>query len=477
MIFASVAALRSASFKPQVCIVGSGPAGISLALRLEQKRVPCIIVEAGGAAYDAAAQNAYHGNVVGDRYFDLAIARVRQFGGSSNHWGGWCRALETYDFEVRPWIDHSGWPIGKSDLLPYAQETESILEIDIAADKPLTDSLKQIRIGFSPPVRFADKYGKKIESSKTIGLLLNTPLVDILPANGRIDSIAVRSKDGRRETLVAPFFVLCGGGIENSRLLLAANALHRDGVVPDPRTLGRFWMEHPHSKIGEAVIFDFTGQRTDRGISFLAPTQRFMKEQRIGNFQSRMLIGEKLSKALLRDVMCHAPQLLQKLADRYVEGSLCSAELHLEWEQVPQRDNRIELDKTRTDGNGVPRTTLHWRQGDMERRTAQSAVAEIGAYFAQEDIGRVKIAPWLQAAAGFSNDEQMAGFHHMGGTRMASSPENGVVDADCRVFGVDNLFVGGSSVFATSGHANPTYTIVQLALRLGDHLAGRVGSG
>jgi choline dehydrogenase-like flavoprotein len=155
------------------------------------------------------------------------------------------------------------------------------------------------------------------------------------------------------------------------------------------------------------------------------------------------------------------------------ERTLCAAELHLAWEQAPLADNRIELD-TATDRTGMPRTRLHWTRGEAEWRTASHAVTLLGAQFAKEDIGRVRMAPWLQAWRGFPRDEaQMAGYHHLGGTRMAASPERGVVDADCRVFGVDNLFVGGSSVFATGGHANPTYSIVQLALRLGDHLADR----
>lgn len=99
----------------------------------------------------------------------------------------------------------------------------------------------------------------------------------------------------------------------------------------------------------------------------------------------------------------------------------------------------------------------------------------VGRYLAEADIGRVRMAAWLAQGRDYPDAGEPVGFHHMGGTRMASGPDKGIVDSHCRVFGIDNLYIGGSSVFPTGGHANPTFTIVQLSLRLADHLAVQLG--
>lgn len=206
MIFKDVAALRQASFSPQVCIIGSGPAGISLALKLEKKNIPCLILEAGDYSFDPAVQEAYQGEVVGDPYFTLAGARLRYFGGSSGHWAGMCRPLDDVDFEPRQGVNHSGWPIRKKDLDPYSKETEDVLEIHhFDPDEPINADLRKVFFQYSPPVRFGDKYRTHILNSPTIGLLLNSPLVDIIPGDGRIDHVKVGTGKGGQEIIQAPF--------------------------------------------------------------------------------------------------------------------------------------------------------------------------------------------------------------------------------------------------------------------------------
>ena len=477
MIFESPQALQSSSFKPSVCIIGSGPAGISLALKLERKKIPCLIVEAGGFEYDAEVQDAYRSTVVGDPYYDLAIARLRFFGGTSGHWAGWCRPLDEVDFEPRSGIDKSGWPLRKKHLDPYAAETQSILEIlAIQPDDRLNDRIKEVHLSFSPPVRFGKKYRKQIEASPLIGLLTYSPVVDIVPVRDRIDHVKVRDRQGGLHPIAARMFCVCTGGIENSRMLLWSNRLHGGGVVPKADALGRYWMEHPHIGVGEAVLFTFTGMRVDKGMRFYAPTPQFMQAQQIGNFGVRLFAGESLTKALIRDGLCHSPKFFEDLAKKADAGLVCGAEVRLAWEQVPVATNRIELDEA-SDANGMARTKLFWKKGPLERRTAVTAMQQFAGYLAESDRGRVKIASWLTEGKDYPEEAEKAGFHHMGGTRMAASPADGVVDSDCKVFGVDNLYVGGASVFPTGGHSNPTYTIVQLALRIGDHIAGRLQAG
>ncbi len=130
-----------------------------------------------------------------------------------------------------------------------------------------------------------------------------------------------------------------------------------------------------------------------------------------------------------------------------------------------------------TDAFGLGRAVLDWNLTELDIHTMRVAAARFSAHLAETNRGRAKLRDWLLAEPvdlpGTDADE-VGGKHHMCATRMAADPRHGVVDADCRVHGLENLLVAGSSVFASPGHANPTYTIVQLALRLGDHLAKRL---
>ncbi len=475
MIFNDISALQHASFSPTVCIIGSGPAGITLALQLEKKGISSVIVEAGGFDYITSIQEAYQGTVIGDPYFDLSVARLRYFGGTSGHWAGWCRPLDEVDFEPRKGFQNSGWPIRKKDLDPYIKDTDAILELGpLQADVPIDANWKEIHFEFSPPVRFGQKYRKHIETSPTIGLLLYSAVTDIVPVPGAIDHVKITSMDGKQQRLSAKLFCVCTGGIENSRLLLWANQLHNGGVVSDAGTLGKYWMEHPIYGAGSAILLNTFSMRTKNhhGIKHYAPTARFLHSSGIGNVGLRLFTGGAM-KALVRHGLCIAPELFTELAQKIRQNVACGAVLRVAWEQMPVSSNRIELD-TEKDKTGIPRVKLFWKKQPKDRQTIETAVQAFGIYLAKTNKGRLKLAEWMANGLDYPESDEKAGFHHMGGTRMASTPAEGVVDSNCKVFGIDNLFIGGSSVFPTGGHANPTYTIVQLALRLGDHLAERL---
>ena len=129
MIFQNIAEFRASGFAPRIGIVGSGPAGVTVARKLAQAKIPSVILEAGGAEYSDESQDFYKGTVVGDPYFDLDSCRLRFFGGSSNHWAGWCRVLEAHDFQARPYVPNSGWPIARADIEPFLSEAFDILGI------------------------------------------------------------------------------------------------------------------------------------------------------------------------------------------------------------------------------------------------------------------------------------------------------------------------------------------------------------
>lgn len=471
MQFKTVSELNRSGFKPRVTIIGSGPAGLSLAMRLEERNVPCLVVEAGGFDYSPSSQDFYRGTVVGDDYFELHQARLRQFGGTSGHWTGWCRALDAGDFEPRADMPHSGWPIRKADLDPYAEATRALLQIEpVAPDRELTEQIKLVEFAFSPPVRFGQAYRERIVRSPAIGLLLDTAVREIVPGNGRADAIRVVGLDHAEHDLRVEQLAVCTGGIENSRLLLWSNARNGGRVVPHAATLGRFWMEHPNAVVGDAVMFN-RGKLPPR--PFFAPTLQAVHALGIGgaHLWLRPLDEPDTLKDLLRDGMCTAPDLFGPLVKAAGKELLCGQRVRMEWEQWPRADNRIELG-AETDALGVPRLKLHWTKSAAERKTVEMATRLFGEALIARDLGRLRIRRWLLENGDYTGNDQLAGWHHMGGTRMAESPVDGIVDRNCKVFGMANLYIGGSSVFTTGGHANPTHTIVQLALRLGEHLAG-----
>ncbi|HEU4709195.1 MAG TPA: GMC oxidoreductase [Methylophilaceae bacterium] len=475
MIFSDVAALQKASFSPQVIIIGSGPAGISLALKLEQKNIPSLILEAGGYDFDPDVQAAYQGKVIGDPYFELAGARLRYFGGSSGHWAGMCRPLDEVDFEPRKGMKNSGWPIRKKDLDPYQEETNGILDLEpLDPDEPLSDKLQRVHFQFSPPTRFGQKFRKHIADSKAIGLLLHSPTIDLVPTNGRIHHVVVNARDGQHP-INAPYFALCAGGIENSRMLLWANQLHNGGVVPHAQTLGKYWMEHPIFGAGDAVIFNTFAWRSNAHdhITHIAPTRQFLLDTGCGNFGLRLFSGGNL-KALVKHGLCIAPEFFTKVAQMMDDNVACATVFRIAWEQIPVEVNRVELDATEKDANGMPHSKLFWHKQPEDRRTVETAIQTFGSYLATQDKGRVRAISWIADGLDYPVNDEKAGFHHMGGTRMAEGPAHGIVDSQCKVFGMDNLYIGGSSVFVTGGFTNPTYSIVQLALRMGDHLEGRI---
>jgi choline dehydrogenase-like flavoprotein len=478
MRFASAGELARSGFRPRVHIVGTGPAGLSLALRLEQHRVPCLLIEAGELEGSAASQDFYRGELTGDQVFTLHDSRLRQFGGTSGHWSGWCRALDAIDFEPRDSLPHSGWPIRKADLDPYAAAAAEILRIKpTVTDAPLTRDIDAIEYRFSAPLRFGPTFRSAVERSQSIGLLLETAVKElvpgVVPGGSRVAALRIVDAQRAERDLPVETVCVCTGGIENSRLLLWSNLRYGGAIVRHATMLGRGWMCHPVQHVADAVMTDAV-TRTLQPRQYFAVSPVALQSRAIGGahlWLSTLVHSSSESKQLVRQLLCVAPSLFERLVEFAGSELLCGAQILMGCEQTPTPDNRVELDPRAIDAHGVPRVRLHWKRSAADRRTARIATQLFGEAMVQRGLGRVRMRRWLADGAGWPPSDQGAGKHHIGGTRMADSPAAGVVDRNCKVHGVDNLYIAGSSVFATGGHANPTFTIVQLALRLGDHLA------
>ncbi|KQT87526.1 GMC family oxidoreductase [Aurantimonas sp. Leaf443] len=473
MIFRSARDYEASGFRPRVCILGSGPAGITIARTLAKMGVPVTVLEAGSDEITAESQAFYEGETIGDTYFPLDVARLRYLGGCSNHWAGWCRVLDASDFLPRAWIPGSGWPIRRADIDPFLGEVHDILDLPpFADDREITEDLHWIQLIKSPAVRFGEKYRVDLQRDPRIALVLNTYASELLGDGTAVTGARVVSQGEPAADIEAVSFVLCTGGLENSRLLLWSHERSGGAVVPRAKALGRYWMEHPQFIAASVVMNDVQTIEFDAaGEAFFSPSPQAMERLSIGNFGARLIpMPYQGLKKRLADLACVAPATAEWLARRASVHLNCGAYVSMGWEQAPDAENRVALSAGERDAAGVPRIELHWKKTEIDHRTLLEGLRLFGRSIAAAEIGRLRIDDWVEGRA-YPDDGELAGYHHMGGTRMGTDPATSVVDADCRVHGMRNLFVGGSSVFPTSGEANPTTTIVALALRLGYHLA------
>ena len=467
-------------------IIGTGPAGISLALGLSQKGKKVLLLEAGEYGYTDKSQQVYDGKVIGPYNLGLGTSitstRLRFFGGTSNHWGGMCRPLDDIDFEK--------FPISKADMDPYLPEASNILEIEGKfRDLPLNNELKQIDFQFSPPVRFGQKYRKYIEDSNLIDFALSANVLSIREGlkKGFVEYLEVADENSEIHKIAINKVVIACGGIENNRLLLWSQHLNKR-LFSDLK-IGSKWMEHPHFTTGQMIanypeiydVLDTSSQSFSKlGLVFLGPTTAMMKSEGIGNAGIRLRISPPTDNVgriqqVINDIICKAPSYGKKLAALANKNLICSVLVQMAWEQKPHDKNRVELDFDNKDKYGVPRVKLVWKYYQDDIRTAKICMEKLGELVLKKDIGRVGYLPYLDMNGDELPPEHKfyIGGHHMGGTPMGESDSNGVVDSNLKVFNTDNVWVAGSSVFTEGGHTNPTLSIVQFSLRLADHLSQR----
>ncbi len=488
-----------------VCVIGSGPAGLTLALTLAAAGFQVALMEGGGLDFTEESQDLYLGQVTGLDNEELDVSRLRFFGGSSNHWYGRTRPLEAIDFEPRDYGPLSGWPIGKADLDPYQARADAILDITtpVAPDEPVAaggDLFRTVAWRRSPPTRLGPKYQEEVAASAGISLCLNANLVD-LRLNEALDTVtgAVFKSFQPGDpgfAVKARLYCLCLGGLENPRALLNFRSQIPEGVGNRNGLVGRHFHDHIAIEVADILLAE---KIETNEISF-APTKAFQDQIQALNMAFMVTPrppGEgSLLKQVVRTAECITPGvqrlveemrgmtlkcraggltefLLQRDPETYPAGFI--------WAQTEQpltAESRVSLNEE-TDAFGLNRITLDWRLDPHYYATLRETTIALGGVLAEAGVGRILVRNWLleeepTLPRRAENVGEVAGLHHMGTTRMATDPTQGVVDADCRVHGLTNLYIGGSSVFPTGGYVNPTYSIVQMALRLADHLEGEL---
>ena len=521
-----------------VCVLGAGAAGITLARELAASGLRICLAEGGGTEFEyLESQTLYQGVNVG---IPIAIetGRLRYLGGSTNHWGGRCAPLQDSDFRRRDWIPHSGWPLQLADLEPYYLRAQKVsgfvapwrsdadtLTYLHAALPPLDSTwLMPFLWHYTPPMKDApvwkwgNAYAAELRESSNIRTLLhaNFTAFSTEKNHSRIRSMTVSSLNGISATIRANTFILCCGGIENARVLMLAAESNGGGFASDGDLVGRYFMQHSRGpaalvvseKRMTAVQEQFNILRGADGLEVevgLALTPQAQQSERLLNCSGvlqyqgdpdsgitaaqeiwRSLLAGSWGPALGEKVGVVAEDLsgvMQALKQRVSSGHSLdregspiipsrSATLLLDLEQAPDPQSRITLAPEK-DALGLRRVQADWRIGELERRTAVQFTTHVAAEFARLGIGRCKMQPWLQDSRVPMTDSLHETYHYLGTTRMAETPAEGVVDSRCAVFGMENLYVAGSSVFPTAGQANPTLTIVALALRLADLLRQR----
>jgi len=233
MIYKDILDIKDKNFP--VVIIGSGPAGITLATKLAKKKINSLIIEAGNEEYSDSSQQNYRSKVIGDEIDDLRYSRLRQLGGTSGHWGGWCKPIEKWNIEK--------WGLDYNEISNYENETCKILEIENDFKKARLDKyFNQIEFRYSK-VRFAEKYKDEIKKSNYIHLILNSQVTHF-EGNDQVINEVIIAQNKKSHKIKSNYFVLCGGGIENSRILLWTNQKSK-GLLDKDLPIGKFWMTHP----------------------------------------------------------------------------------------------------------------------------------------------------------------------------------------------------------------------------------------
>ncbi|MDV2996451.1 MAG: Fructose dehydrogenase large subunit [Chroococcidiopsis sp. SAG 2025] len=519
-----------------ICIIGAGAAGITLARELRDRQEQVCLLESGGLEYEEQIQSLYAGENTGLPYFPLKEARGRYFGGSTNLWGGWSRPMDEIDFEHRPWMPYSGWCFSKAELDPYYERAQTachlgLFEYDLAywqealaqqCQVPATTEQLATYLWQIIPcthLRFGEAYRAEIEQASNITTYLHANVLEIETNDSAqaVTRLRVASSDGKQFSVAAKVFVLAAGGIENPRLLLASNRVQSGGVGNQHDLVGRFFMEHPYLISGKAELSNsaelYTRIKFPVGETFLATGLGLSKEvqerEQILNFGLRLLAIDEWLEAYKRLRSRTQQTVRHKAFPSIAEGrkNVGKSSTIADFVKVASRPDRFADRMTKKlfqqsiaarQFNSCDTHLIGEQAPNPDSRVILSRDRDkLGMNRVQLDwrlspIDKYTIARSQQLIAAefersglgkihieLTDDEatwrSVAGsYHHIGTTRMSSNPKEGVVNEHCQVHGIHNLYIAGSSVFPTSGLSNPTLTIVALAIRLADRLKDRL---
>ena len=489
-----------------LCIVGAGAAGIAMALDWNNRSEKVVLLEGGGFEYEQQIQEQFDGTADGQRYYPLMSTRLHYFGGTTGHWSGLCTPFDPIDFKTRHWVPESGWPIALEDLLPYYSKANEVLglsplgyqlsawtqEVPNLIPFPLDPTVFLSKIWQYSKARYGTLYRDTIVKSNNIHLFTYANATEIVLGQDKkyVREISVKTPSGKSMRISAKRFVLACGSIQNARLLLASNRQIKPGLGNEYDRVGRYFMEHPEIAAGEVWLnksFETdlyfrksASTRVSAELAFSATAQEKHKLLNgtfslfplgMGQFQTpRINLWQNKDPRKSKEVTA-ADWGAARRKSKNLEGAIQFAyKLNARLEQAPNPNSRISLG-TEKDALGVPKAHLHWELGQLEKDSLRNMCLLLGREFGKTGLGRVRLNAFLTDPENHQfPDYTNGGWHHMGTTRMHQDPKKGVVNENCRIHSVENLFIAGASCFTTGGAANPTLTLTALSLRLSDFL-------
>ncbi|HYP14693.1 MAG TPA: GMC family oxidoreductase, partial [Bryobacteraceae bacterium] len=498
----------------RICIIGSGMGGATLAEQLADASQDVLLVEAGKVDAPRPSSNG-SANVCAEsdgRPFGLPFTRSIELGGTSNWWhGGWGR-LDRVDFEHRPWINASGWPIRYDDLAHYYSEVA--LQVGLYAS-----DLDQQEVERRFPGRLNDiDFNRTVLKPKTLEIqrkpvrwkkiilnlaratrlrcLINASALEVIVTpGGHVSELVVGLPVGTARVR-AGIFVICAGALETPRLLLNSRSTMPCGIGNTHDLVGRYLLDHPMGHYSK-VRFNPPIKAQVYSDAPLGPSTRIRVGLRLACEQQRAceipnhylwLRPSITSTRVDDDVLLSflATQSFTDVTSGQIKAMLTTpdilyrvliyrlglnatyhyGDLFFTTEQIPNRNSRVRLSHSEKDRHGYPIACIGWQLGDEDYRAFERYTRLLFSdALRSEQYAMVEQDPRNECLQTFRSSA-----HHLGTARMARSPKEGVVDKNLRVFGTDNLFVCDGSVFPTAGGVNPAFTIMALSRRLGHHL-------
>jgi choline dehydrogenase-like flavoprotein len=513
-----------------VCICGGGPAGLTLARELTDKGYDVCVVESGEEQPSVEAQALTELETAGLPLRTDFIHRVRAIGGTSNIWSGRCSALDPIDFEERPWVAGSGWPIPYQEYERYLEPASRLLglpglvatvhprdALNVVSAKPAVSTQQvgiecKLALWARKPARFWPLFKAQLETAKRCRIFLGTTVTELhLNAQGvRVESMSASSCRGKTIQLHARYFVLAMGGLENARSLMLTAEKDRRACLPR-ESLGRYYMDHPKTVCGAIYLHNpmllphLVGRRPlSDGICqpLIGLTSEVQRRERLLNAHVNLEPGYSDAMA---STYGKAAELLKRLLKRGHVGSRLDftrfeSRQDFIYQLTPEELMPFALFRAM---HGVRRATRASRKHvtivnhceqvpdrksrimlDQRKDAFGNQMIRLHWRSSQEEKHTLitlqrKIGHFLEERdigklcsdpTELATADYTDAAHHIGGTRMSLNSRSGVVDPNLKVHGMANLYVCGSSVFPTGGSANPTWSILAFALRLADHL-------